>query len=424
MIDVTKLGARGNGTADDTAAIQKALNQAAQSGDTVYFPAGVYRVNPAKTLSVGGRTQIKGSGRASIIRAADVGFGWELIRVNGSDVSLNDIVLDGGRRVNRVLTLGSGIARVSVNGLVVQGASHSTDSKSAYYGGVVSGIIVLGDSEAINIVNTEVHDIVAQNLSPAGLVARGIYLTTTWASRELAPRRVTISNCYIHHIGPANDGDGLYYEDPAMEENRAVKLDSVIADNRFDYCAKRAIKVFARGLVVRGNTINNPYLNNNYYSGAQRGQQAPDMYSAISIYGGDSIVEGNRITGSGSFYAAIEVGAGATLDHITIQDNTIAMGPKSTTKGTTAIRLGSIHDFQIAGNTIQGGERGVWTWQSAEDGRIERNVIRVPKGVGIDLTTYLRGHVQRDILCKDNDIKTAASKIKTSSSTNVNVKLQ
>ncbi|MGG6309514.1 glycosyl hydrolase family 28-related protein [Paenibacillus macerans] len=421
MIQVTKFGARGDGRSDDTAAIQKALNEAAKSGETVYFPVGVFMVNPAKTLRVGGNTTIKGEGRSSVIRAAAGSFGWELMRVSGKDVNIAGIALDGQRRVNRVLAIAGGSARITVSGVAVQGATHSTDRRSEYYAGVVSGIVVLGNTEAVTIADSEVADVVARNLAGAGLVARGIYVTTTWGSRELAAKKITITNCYIHHIGPADDGDGIYYEDPAMEDNRGAELDSLIEGNRFDYCAKRAVKIFARGIIVRGNSINNPYLNDNYYMGTEKGRRAPDMYSAISIYGGNVTAEGNRISGRGSFYAAIEVGAGFPVEKVAIENNSITMGNNSTIKGTTAIRMGNIRDFRVVSNTIQGGERAIWTWQNAEEGRIERNVIRMLQGGGIDLTTYLRGYVQKNITCLNNQITAATFKVLTSASTNSNV---
>lgn len=424
MISVTNFGAKGNGVTDDTATIQKALNQAAATGDTVYFPKGVYLVNPTKTLRVGGNTTVKGDGRTSVVRAASGSFGWELMRVTGKDVLLTGLVLDGNRRVNRVLTIAGGSAQVTVQGLLVQGAMHSSDRRSDYYAGVVSGIVVLGNTESIAIQGSEIADVIARNGGGAGLVARGIYVTTTWGSKEWAAQKVSITGCSIHHIGPADDGDGIYYEDPAMEENRGTAVGSVIVGNRFDYCAKRAVKVFAKGVTVRGNTINNPYLRNNFYMGVEKGRLAPDMYAAISIYGGDNVVEGNQIAGSGSFYAAIEVGAGPVVENVTIQGNAITMGSQSDIKGTTAIRLGNIRDFVIGGNELQNGGRGIWTWQNAENGRIENNVIRVPKGGGIDLTTYLRGYSQRNLLCTGNRITAAAFKVKTSSMTNLNVVVQ
>lgn len=423
MIQVTKVGAKGNGVTDDTAAIQKALNQAAQSGDTVYFPSGIYLINPAKPLMVGGNTTIKGDGRSSVIKAGGIGFGWELMRVSGKNVSINSIFVDGNQRVNRGLVIGGGSSQVTVSNVSVTNATHSTDRKSEYYVGVVSGIVVYGNSSGITITDTEVANIAARNFMGTSLVARGIYVTTTWGSKERVAKKVTISNCYIHHITPADDGDGIYYEDPALENNQGEDVGSLIRGNRFDFCGKRAIKIFAEGITIQGNEINNPYLNNNYYFGAEKGTLAPDMYSAISIYGSNNTVDGNKIGGSGSFYAMIEAGSGLPVEDITIQNNNLVMGDKSNIIGTTAIRLGTIRDFRILSNTIKNGERAVWTWQNAESGLIKDNVIRMNKGGGIDLSTYLRGYVQKSISCLNNKITAKTFTVKTAS-TNENVTIR
>lgn len=50
----TAFGAVGNGTTDDTAAIQAAINQVKASGGTVFFPAGRYRIT--STLNIGTST--------------------------------------------------------------------------------------------------------------------------------------------------------------------------------------------------------------------------------------------------------------------------------------------------------------------------------------------------------------------------------
>ena len=44
VVNVKQFGAMGNGSADDTAAIQTAIN-AAKPGETIYFPVGVYSVS-------------------------------------------------------------------------------------------------------------------------------------------------------------------------------------------------------------------------------------------------------------------------------------------------------------------------------------------------------------------------------------------
>ena len=63
-------------------------------------------------------------------------------------------------------------------------------------------------------------------------------MTTTWNANEAAAKNLTITNSHIHHIGPADDGDGIYYEDPNLDKNMGQDTNSVISNNTFDNCAK------------------------------------------------------------------------------------------------------------------------------------------------------------------------------------------
>lgn len=61
-IDVRSYGAKGDGVADDTAAIQAAMNEAAKSGTTVCIPAGKYLVKGSLKVPAG--VQVKGAALA------------------------------------------------------------------------------------------------------------------------------------------------------------------------------------------------------------------------------------------------------------------------------------------------------------------------------------------------------------------------
>ncbi|SBT65763.1 Pectate lyase superfamily protein [Micromonospora sediminicola] len=91
----TRFGAVGDGVADDTVPIQKALDAAAaDGGGTVYLPAGTYRVspqgsNPYTLWLHSSRTILKGAGSsstriynaASVMRDPGAAFGKNVIRV-------------------------------------------------------------------------------------------------------------------------------------------------------------------------------------------------------------------------------------------------------------------------------------------------------------------------------------------------------
>ena len=67
-ISVRAYGATGNGTTDDTAAIQAAYNTVPSSGGTVFFPAGTYLISQA--ILVPSNTLTVGTGVGSLVKAA------------------------------------------------------------------------------------------------------------------------------------------------------------------------------------------------------------------------------------------------------------------------------------------------------------------------------------------------------------------
>ncbi|GGH32156.1 glycosyl hydrolase family 28-related protein [Paenibacillus segetis] len=422
IINVKDHGAKGDGRSDDTAAIQQILDSVDGNGATVYFPKGTYMINPSKTLLVNSLTKILGDGTSSIIKANDNNFGWELMRLHGHDIEIEGIVLDGNMAVNRILVIDPGSSAIKVSNSILSNATHSKDSQSEYYTGIVTGVMIYGNTDRITIDNTEVSHISAVNLTADSLIARGIYVTTSWGSNEKVGTNVSITNSHIHHIGPADDGDGIYYEDRNLENDKAQDTNSLIANNVFDNNAKRAIKLYAQGITVRDNRIVNSYLKNNYYyAGNDKGKQAPDMYAGISVYGSNNTIKNNTIGGVGSYYAAIEVSSWQTVNNVKIDGNQITMGAKSSTVGTTAIRLGNTKDFSIVNNQIENADKGIWTWQNAEKGSIVGNVIQATQG-GIDLTTYVENCTQKNIVLRNNTIKGKAFNVQLAK-TNVNVEV-
>lgn len=66
--DVRKLGAKGDGQADDTAAVQAAIDAAVKShGGHIYIPSGKYRITKSLTFSSADRFDVTGDGRSSVL---------------------------------------------------------------------------------------------------------------------------------------------------------------------------------------------------------------------------------------------------------------------------------------------------------------------------------------------------------------------
>jgi hypothetical protein len=69
-VSVKDFGAKGDGTTDDTAAIQAADTAATAAGKTLYFPAGTYRINTSTRLSMGGCNWEGDGQKQSVLQSA------------------------------------------------------------------------------------------------------------------------------------------------------------------------------------------------------------------------------------------------------------------------------------------------------------------------------------------------------------------
>ena len=108
VYDVTAYGAQGDGTTDDSTAIQAAIDAAnSRGGGTIVFPAGAFRIT--RGITIYSRIVLRGAGMgATIIRKSNGGGRYPVLRSPGydpgvqnpveiSDWSLQNITLDGNK---------------------------------------------------------------------------------------------------------------------------------------------------------------------------------------------------------------------------------------------------------------------------------------------------------------------------------------
>lgn len=119
-INVKGYGAIGNGVADDTAAIQAAIN--ASTGNTVYLPAGNYKISSALTVSCSTPITITGDGQSTILTPS----------------STNGVFTLGS---TTAITTGCGVRNLSIVG---SGSSGNAISMFNMYHGFIDNINVNG----------------------------------------------------------------------------------------------------------------------------------------------------------------------------------------------------------------------------------------------------------------------------------------
>jgi len=119
-ISVKDYGATGDGTTDDTTAIQNALN--AGTGRSVYFPAGTYRIST--TLLVKTKTTLVGDGMNKSIIKLTAGFGASVTAIRNevisgtvdvyydTDLEFYGLTFDGNNNASRTAELFA-VAKVS-----------------------------------------------------------------------------------------------------------------------------------------------------------------------------------------------------------------------------------------------------------------------------------------------------------------------
>ena len=162
MINIREFGAKGDGVADDTAAIQKAIDEAAKVKGTVFVPDGLYL---SSTLKMHPLTGITGNPTWSFRS-----FGGPVIRLNDEKASC---LLD--------ITDASG---VTINGLCLDGA---------HIGKEIHGIM----SDKKNFGKQEDSHCI-ERCKIEGFTGDGIHLNRAWCFR--------IRSCMVSH----NKGNGVW----------------------------------------------------------------------------------------------------------------------------------------------------------------------------------------------------------------------
>lgn len=222
VVSVTDYGAKGDGTTDDSTAIQAAIT--AGAGGRVLVPEGTYLVST--TLSLSGSdydgTTIVGSGRGrSVLKLASAADTHLLELTTCDDCALRDLTLDGNR------------------------SAQSTPHTYA-----IDVPLRIFGTERLSVESVEITN------------SAGVGVWLSWKSTtEAQPLNTAFLNCYIHDTGHANilawHADGLRIHDCVFEDWARTTTDFAVygTSNYLDDDVKTTLDVetisaslYARGL--------------------------------------------------------------------------------------------------------------------------------------------------------------------------------
>ncbi|GAB4253041.1 MAG: hypothetical protein Kow00129_13960 [Thermoleophilia bacterium] len=215
VLDVRDFGAAGNGTRDDTAAIQSALDRA-RPGDSVLLPRGIYLVSGGATaggaLELPDGITLRGEGEKTVLRLAGGQNAWTRV-VSGDnvqDVTLADFVVDANQSAQIDTTqqhaiFFSGGSGIEVSNVTVNNAGASGVQLYKTQDAVLRGLQVTGAREGIALVGSGSQK-TADILVEGGHLAENTYGVLLGDAQGVVLQGVTLESNKWAAVGLKPDG--------------------------------------------------------------------------------------------------------------------------------------------------------------------------------------------------------------------------
>lgn len=147
-------GAAGDGSTDDTTAIQNAINALSTKGGIVYFPPGTYLISSDLIVS-NNNIIVLGSGRASTIKPSANSQANCLKISECNNITVRDIQINGNK--SNVDQLGAGTQYTKLNGIYITGCDDVT-IENCYIHDYYAGGILADSSTNLFIQNNRIKN--------------------------------------------------------------------------------------------------------------------------------------------------------------------------------------------------------------------------------------------------------------------------
>lgn len=344
------------GTLDSAAAITAAISAFGAGGGTLFFPPGTYKLVGSGSNDVPrvllNKNNIHVLGYGATI-SNGVNRGLSTFKVMGADIVIEGLKFYGNDTSINQIHIGYTAKRVTIRNCEISNSKQqSIDTIPA------TGIMISDGAKDITIDTCWIHHVDA---SAATKIARGIWGTAYDAGGNTRFTGVHIRNCLFEDITPVDDADGIQLQ--PSNSIATIDIDSSIVDCKFYRCAKRAIKVQASGVTVRGN-----FIELSAYS-------ATPMHAGISVYGNDITISENKIIGE---YALNGIDVGSTIItagiRAKIMGNTVKMSYQDSNRGINCV--GTITDLKVIGNHLEFLRDGVYLNCAGDRAVINGNTIK------------------------------------------------
>lgn len=244
VVSVKDFGAVGDGVADDTVAVQAALDSGSQ---TILFPSGNYKIT--SSLSVSTTKSLSIIGESAAIEAHTIMSNVLQVVVGASidSLTISGLNIDGQYVAATGLFIeadAGSVKRITVENNIVENFNNTTQAISCF------GIRVdsLG-AESVRVVGNTVKNINRTQVNPGTIASVGIGVYSL-------VHGAVISGNHIENISsPAGDADadGVSVFSYNRLDNVHQSASPVISDNYFYNCKGRFVKLQSANAVVSNN---------------------------------------------------------------------------------------------------------------------------------------------------------------------------
>jgi hypothetical protein len=278
-VSVKDFGAVGDGTTDDRAAIQAAIDSCITLDRTLFFPSGVYAMSSFTNSGAGIQIDLvtpanalRMEGESATIKSTTTTQAAFMFYVRGSvgkNLSLKGLTFDANLKSQDCFRHDDklqGVAVVEIDDCVFKngfGIQNGVPVGAGFWKSSV-GLELLGGYKFINLTNSQFTNFKRSELTADDTFeTAGVGIGVNTDGGTFYPQNTNVSGCYFNDINnnqTANvaqnvNADGLKIFGGAVLGSSYEASTATVSNNHFINCQGRAIKVRNDETVITGNTI-------------------------------------------------------------------------------------------------------------------------------------------------------------------------